>query len=67
MAVARGLNDVALANRIANLDLSNGAAGPRQGARTEYRLNMADNLGRRAHLPLTSRAILVPRRVAQAA
>ena len=66
LTIGRSLNDVALANRIANLDLNDGAAGPRQGARTEYRLNMADNRGRSAHRPVASRAILVTRRVAQA-
>src|SRR6266481_3856606 len=44
-AVGGGLDDVALANRIADLDLNGSAARTREGARTNRRLNMADDLG----------------------
>ena len=44
-AVGCGLDDVALANRIANLGLNGNSARTRQGAGTDRRLNMADNLG----------------------
>ena len=44
-AVGCGLDDVALANRIANLSLNGNSARTRQGAGTDRRLNIADNLG----------------------
>src|SRR5271169_3687237 len=67
LAVGRGLNDIALANRIAGLGPSNGAVRPRQGARSECRLDIADNPGRLAYRPLdrAGRSTLAARCVAQ--
>src|SRR5258708_4482657 len=44
-AVGCGLDDVALANRFANPGLNGNAARTRQGAGTDRRLNVADDLG----------------------
>ncbi len=66
LAVAGGLNDIALANRIANFDWKKYTVGPRQRARTDDRLNFADNLrGPVQPLILASRVPPAARRVAQ--
>ena len=45
-AVGSGLNDVALADSIANLDLNNDPVGTRKGTCTGNNLNFANNIGR---------------------
>ena len=66
LAVASRLNDVALANRIASLDLNDDAVGPRQRARSDDRLKFSDDLRRFAQ-PLNPADSATPdaRRVVQ--